>query len=433
MADENVRSWLQKLQSFLYTKLYPVVEMQFPTPTKAKMVTLRLVDVDAMPIWSRAFTHETVSPSDNYEDLEYAGDAVLKWAFPKYLKKRFPYHHKGEYTELNVAYMSKISQAQLAREMGLSQFVRVSGMDRAILNLETDVFESFFGALEETGDLITEGLGTSLCYTMIYHLFQSRNMDESKVRGSAKTQVIQMFVRFDLPKPREIVNEGKRQTEIEVKIPNSIINILRTNGINVTNPTIGIALDQNRENAVSLAYSDAIQMLRTLGILTTNERDIEPVGDNRNVEFTVALRPEHLLFLESYQVYIKDRIIGHAIAPTKKEAEFEAYTRAFDTLRQYGITTEWAEEAKQRMDFGDPAIQPYIIAANNRLIKEGYISMYFFIPRKTVTPKGAIVQLIGIRGNGQHEVLSFTYTLDRDNNYKYAKSLIVQQYANGPK
>ena len=303
-------------------------------------------------------------------------------------------------------------------------------MDRAILNLETDVFESFFGAIEETADLIRNGFGTAICYNMILYLFQNRIIDEDKVRGSAKTQVIQMFVRFDLPKPREIVDEGKRQTEVEVSITEPFFNMLKSNGVNINNSTIGIALDQKYENAVNLAYHDAIQILRTLGILRINERDIEPSGDNRNVRFTVALRPEHLSFLESYNVHINNQVIGQAIAPTKKEAEFEAYTRGFNLLRQYGITTEWAEEAKQTLDITDPSVAPYYAAAKNRLNKEGYLSMYFFIPRKTVTPKGAIVQLIG-RKNGKHVVLSYTYTSDRENNYRDAKSLVVQQYGNG--
>ena len=354
MNTNTQKQWLQELQSFLNVLLTAII--------KNANERYRYIDAAAMKIWVLAFTHETFSPSDNYEDLEFLGDAVLKAVFPKYLMKRLPHLHKGEYTELNVAYMSKIMQAKLARDMGLSNYIRVKGIDRAILNLETDVFESFFGALDTISDSITPGLGFANCYNMIVHIFSTVEIDETKGRGSAKTQTIQIFVRFDLPKPVEM-------------------------------------------------YDDS---------------------DKYNVKFSVSLTPEHINFLNSYGVNIRDRTIGRGEAPTKKEAEFEAYNQALQLLaNSYGITTEWAEEAKQVRDFSDPSISPFVQAADTRLKKEGFSTMYFFIPRKTVTPKGAVVQLVGVRPNGQHEVLSYTYTYDREDGYRSAKILVVQQYGSG--
>ena len=344
--------WLQQLQSFLNVLLTPI--------TKDQAERNLFIGAKAMPIWAAAFTHETYAPApeDNYEDLEYEGDAILKAVFPKYLRRRFPYLHKGEYTELNAAYMSKIMQAQLARQMGLSQYIRVTGIDRAILNLETDVFESFFGALETVADSISDGLGYAKCYNMIVHIFKDIEIDESKGRGSAKTQVQQMFSRFDLNKPRE----------------------------------------------------------------TIDDRDIH------NIKFTVTLEHQHVDFLRSYGVDIRNPNIGYGQAPTKKEAEFEAYTQALKLLASYGIDTRWAEEAKNIRDFSEPSVMKYVQQASERLRRDGFATMYFFIPRKTVTAKGAIVQLVGVRDNGQNEVLSYTYTSDREDGYRAAKSLVIQQY-----
>lgn len=355
MATTTEIQWLQGLQSFLDKLLEPIIK----NPADRN----RYLDPMAMTIWAQAFTHETVSPSYNYEDLEFQGDAMLKAVFPKYLRRKLPHLHKGEYTELNVAYMSKIMQAQLSRRLGLGNYIRVTGIDRAILNLETDVFESFFGALDEISDRIIFGLGFANCYKMIDYIFKDIVIDESKGRGSAKTQVIQIFVRFDLPKPDAIADDS----------------------------------------------------------------------DKHAIRFSVILKQEHLEFLRSYTVNIEDPVIGYAVAPTKKEAEFEAYTRAFETLAEYGITTEWAEEAKQIRDFSDLSVASYVPAASERLKKEGFQTMYFFIPRKTVTPKGAVVQLVGTRPDGRHEVLSYTYATDRENSYRTAKTLVVQQYAAGVK
>ena len=196
---------------------------------------------------------------------------------------------------------------------------------------------------------------------MIVFIFKDIPLDESKGRGSPKTQVIQIFVRFDLPKP--------------IEIPDEI--------------------------------------------------------DKFNVSFSVSLTPEHIEFLRSYGVNLPRAIIGQARAPTKKEAEAEAYQQALDTLAGYGITTQWAEEEKQQRDFSDPAVAPFVAKASQRLQLEGYASMYFFIPRKTVTPRGAVVQLIGVRPDGNDEVLTYLYATERENSYRAAKAQLVRQYAIG--
>lgn len=416
MAQTVQLQWLQRLQSFLDRLLQPII--------KDRAERNRYLDGRAMVIWARAFTHETVSPSDNYEDLEFLGDAMLKAVFPKYLMKRFPYLHKGEYTELNVAYMSKIMQAQLSRKLGFSEYIRVTGIDRAILNLETDVFESFFGALDTISDLILPGLGFANCYNMIVHIFEDVEIDETKGRGSVKTQVLQMFVRFDLPKPLE----QTPGTEISIQATPQFTEFLQRMGIN--DVVLGNTTAAKEADAKYNAYSQMVNAFVEAGLIVIDEEKITATGQ-RGVDFTVRLRKEHLDFLRSYGVEINNPVIGYAEAPTKAEAQFQAYTQAFNTLAEHGITTEWAEEAKQARDFIDPSVARYVPGASERLKREGFETMYFFIPRKTVTTKGAIVQLVGVRKTGQHEVLSYTYTNDRENSYRAAKTLVVQQYASG--
>lgn len=419
MMSRDETKWLQSLQSFLNGLLQPIIKNQSERN--------RYLDANAMKIWATAFTHETVSPSDNYEDLEFLGDAMLKAVFPKYLMKRFPHLHKGEYTELNVAYMSKIKQAELAQSMGLNNHIRVAGIERSILNLDTDVFESFFGALDTISDAIVPGIGFSNCYNMILNIFQNIDIDESKGRGSAKTQVIQMFVRFDLPKPIEYVDDGK---EITVIINPNAIKFLKSQGMNITDKVIGYNTATQQEDARCEAYGQAISSLVKYGILTVNEA-VKRGRDKYNVDFSVALKSENVNFLRENNVNLKNSVIGHATASTKKEAEFVAYNQALTFLENQGITTEWAETEKQRRDFEQPEVSKYFEAAGERAVSEGFQYMYFFTPRKTVTPKGAVVQLVGVRANGKHEVLAYTYALERENSYLLAKALVVKLYALG--
>jgi dsRNA-specific ribonuclease len=401
--------WLQSLQSFLDQLLKAILpedvdRYQFLTP-------------EAMNIWGQAFTHETVSSTHNYEDLEYIGDAALKFAFPQYLALKFPHLHKGEYTELNVAYMSKMKNAELAQKMGFGPYIRVIGMDRAILNLEADVFESFFGALNNIANSIQFGSGFVYCYNMMAYLFEDVYIDESLGRGSAKTQVLQMFVRFDLQKPQEIVS-------------GLTVNI-QTTGKMAVRPyeVIGKSKGSSKKEAEYQAYKMAINTLVNRGSLIVQEQQAHIQND---IEFSIELLPEHIDFLKSYGVVINDPIIGTAIAKTKKEAEYLAYTQALETLKYYGITTEWAEQAKKLRDFSDPVVAQYVPAVSNKLETEGFVDMAFFIPRKTTTTKGAIVELIGIRENGERKLLTWVQATERENSYQNAKANVLKQYIKTP-
>ena len=350
MANTDQRIWLQKLQAFINALLTPIIKTQDERN--------QYIDSKAMKTWTTAFTHETFSPSDNNEDLEFQGDAILKAAFPKYLRARFPYLHKNYFTELNVFYMSKVEQGKLAIKMGLGDYLRVKGLDQVIFNLQTDLFEAFFGALDVVSDSIVQGLGFANCYNMIIHLFSTIDIDEANGKGSAKTQVQQIFKRFDLGNVKEITEEY---------------------GTTVT--------------------------------------------------FSVKLTDEQMDFLATYTVIIENPIIASYTAYTKKEADVEAYKIALETLANYGINTDWAEDAKKVRDFSDEVMAPYMPSFTQRLKSEGFVDKAFIIPRKTLTKQGAVVQLVGIRDNGQKELIGYNYDRTGEPGYITTKRNLVKQYA----
>jgi len=343
--------WLQGLQSLINNLLKPIVKTQAERN--------KYLDSNAMAVWSTAFTHETYSPGDNYEDLEYLGDAILKSVFPKYLMKRLPHLHKGEYTELNIVYMSKVGQRDFTKKLGLEPFIRVRGLTRANFNIEADVFESFFGALDTVSDMVKPGLGFINCYNMIVDIFKDLYIDESRAKGPAKTQVFQIFVRFGLPRPEQI---DKIQKEF--------------------------------------------------------------------AEVTVLLTKQHLDFLKTYGVKITNPVIGYASGPTKESIEPLAYKLALEKLTEYGITSEWAEDAKQARDFSGEDIDSYVPGAMKRLEKEGFVTMLFFVPRKS-TGKNEVVQLLGVRPDGKREVLKYILATDSDDGYRGSKVKLVEEYASG--
>lgn len=263
IMDVETTQWLQELRSFLDTLLERII----PDRT----IRANLLTPDAMKVWSDCFTHETFSPSDNYEDHEYIGDADLKAVFPRYLRKRLPHLHKNEYTELYVQYMSKMRQAQLARMLGLDKFVRVKGINRVILNLGTDVFESFFGGLDAVSEMAYPGSGMNNCYNMIVSIFSTIKIDEKLSMGSAITQVEQIFVRFELPKPIIIINEKDHYPNIEasVKLTKPLLDFLAEYGVTTVPETIGHSISPTKKEAKTEAFRMALETLTKARITTS--------------------------------------------------------------------------------------------------------------------------------------------------------------------
>lgn len=361
MDAQQELQWLKKIQSAVDKLLEPIIPNQ---QTRNKYLTK-----EAMVIWSLAFTHESYSTSENFERLEYLGDAILKAMFPKYLMKRFPHYNQDEYTKLNIAYMSKTFQAQLGTQLGFGGLVRFLGVPDATHNIIKDVFESFFGALDTVSDMIVPGLGFSNCYNMVMYLFSTIEIDEKKRFGDKKTQVIQIFKRFDLREPTE--EKDKMTNTCIILLEEEHINFLSRFGLNIkSNVTIPTS-----RGAVIIGYE---------------------TGKN-----------------------------------TLKESEVIAYSNAFNYLESLGITIEWAENTKIHLDFIDPSIREYTSAANDRLIKEGYKGMYFLVIRKLHDATGVTVQLVGCKDDGFEVILQSVRTTESANSYRTGKTQAIRQYAEG--
>ena len=94
----------------------------------------------------------------SYERLEFLGDSVLGMSVAEYLYLRFGKHTEGELTKLKAALVNMHSLTELARSLGLGQFIRLSpeerragGGDRP--SILSDVFESITGAIFLDGSL----------------------------------------------------------------------------------------------------------------------------------------------------------------------------------------------------------------------------------------------------------------------------------------
>lgn len=115
-------------------------------------------------LYDRALTHSSyayenkLSSVDNYERLEYLGDAVLKLVVSEYLFERFPDYREGDLTKIRAVVVSDARLADLAREINLGDYITFgsseakSGGRNKNSNLAC-AFEALLGAMHLDGKL----------------------------------------------------------------------------------------------------------------------------------------------------------------------------------------------------------------------------------------------------------------------------------------
>jgi len=261
--------WLGQLQS----KLNTVLSKSIPEAERA-----RYLDAAAMQTWVLAFTHESYDPNYNFERLEFMGDMVLKFAFSKYLLKRFPDQSNAGLTELNRAYMSADLQGKLSQSLGFPQLTRVAREMTITPGIVKDIFESFFGALAEVGDTAQgQGVGYIRCYNLIVELFQSITINLEETEGGAKTQVQQIFKRFNKGIPEEITDTSSGNT-VTIRLTPEQLDFMSQYSITI-DPVIGRGTGDTLAAAQGRAYKNALDALKSVGISTTWARLAKQVAD----------------------------------------------------------------------------------------------------------------------------------------------------------
>ncbi len=90
--------------------------------------------------------------NENYEVLEFLGDAVIGLIVSEELIKRFPDKREGELSQIRAFLVSEPSLAELAKSINLGKYLylgkgekRSGGKEKS--SILCDVFESLFGAL----------------------------------------------------------------------------------------------------------------------------------------------------------------------------------------------------------------------------------------------------------------------------------------------
>ncbi|MDR2904628.1 MAG: ribonuclease III [Helicobacteraceae bacterium] len=98
-----------------------------------------------------AITHKSSDNKNNYERLEFLGDAALDLIVAEYLFAKFPAENEGVLTELHIALVKESALALIASALGLDKILKIAS--HALKNkikidaVAADSYEAVIGAL----------------------------------------------------------------------------------------------------------------------------------------------------------------------------------------------------------------------------------------------------------------------------------------------
>ncbi|MCD4702242.1 MAG: ribonuclease III [Candidatus Aegiribacteria sp.] len=104
---------------------------------------------------ARALTHSSVinsnSPGNDYERLEFLGDAVLELVTREYLLAAYPDESEGDLTRRKIRIVQKGNLSKHGRRLGLDSLAHVGksfvSSNGAVESMSADVVESLIGAM----------------------------------------------------------------------------------------------------------------------------------------------------------------------------------------------------------------------------------------------------------------------------------------------
>lgn len=157
----------------------------------------KFTDADGMQLFLAAVTHPTFDAENNYQELEFIGDGIIKGILSQYIPHRFPALASGEskYSKKGTGegVLSKTRRfleqrktlSDFALKLGFWDYVRADEEVLTKLRKETleDVFEAFVGALVGVVDKrIKRGLGYYYAYN-----FVEASLDELEIKIEEET------------------------------------------------------------------------------------------------------------------------------------------------------------------------------------------------------------------------------------------------------
>ncbi len=205
-------------------------------------------------ILDQAFTHRSVNPTprQNYERLEFLGDAVIDIVVSKALMKEYPAGDEGLLTQKRAALVQKSFLANMGSLINLLDYLVIDPtvnlkIDKIADRQNANLFEALIGAIYIDG-------GIDPCRTLILDMVW-RHREEAWKSTNYKGRLIEYCHSRSIGNPRFHVSnvtgpEHQKMFEVHVKIDNE---------------TYPPGLGSNKKAAEQSAAQNALDMLQ--GIL----------------------------------------------------------------------------------------------------------------------------------------------------------------------
>jgi ribonuclease III len=141
----------------------------------------------------RALTHTSFAneagSEENYERLEFLGDAVLELVISHMLVDRFPDQREGELSRMRASAVNGRTLAGIARRLGLGEHVQMSYGEEKTGGREkdtilADVFEAIIGSI-----YLDAGLGAAAAFVERYFDLLFEGYDQKLLFHDYKTQL----------------------------------------------------------------------------------------------------------------------------------------------------------------------------------------------------------------------------------------------------
>ena len=169
-----------------------------PSPAEARHPTAAAVEQATGLVFSNpglvvralthsSFTNETPGEGENYERLEFLGDAVLDYLAAYWLYQHFPELPEGDLTRMRSALVRTESLAAFAQQIGLNRILRIGkgerltgGQDRA--TILCGVFEALMGAIA-----LDQGVETTYAFLGPFFVRESERIFEQLASSDCKS------------------------------------------------------------------------------------------------------------------------------------------------------------------------------------------------------------------------------------------------------
>lgn len=120
------------------------------------LLKLGLIDLSSVNwrLLDLALTHPSISATDNYQQLEFVGDAVVRLASAELLLEIYPHLPVGEFAAIRSILVSDRFLAEIAEQYGFDMYLlsvpSVKGDNNGKTSRLADAFEAVLGALYES-------------------------------------------------------------------------------------------------------------------------------------------------------------------------------------------------------------------------------------------------------------------------------------------